>query len=343
VAELDAAHYGYAPADARALVENAATRIAALPGVTAAAATDRMPFFVGYPQTMQVSPRNRDCGTSPCVPARLFATDASYASAVALSMGVGRWLDARNPLDRDAVVVSDAAARTYWPDVHPIGQTFRDGTGREWHVVGVVNDVTTSLMGVRPPDPTLYRLLDDADFARPVDLVARTAGDPAALAESMRRVLHELAPAVPAQAGTMQQRMALPLWPVRTLAGFFGVCGALAALLATVGLFGVTHFLVGRRTREFGVRLAIGASGNGLQRMVIGETLRLVAPGIVAGLIVGIALTRVVQSSLSGLGSAAPGVVASALAIELSMALAAAWLPARRAASTEPVAALRAE
>jgi predicted permease len=341
--EIAPAHYGYAPAEARALVEDATTRMAALPGVAAATAADRIPFFVGYPQTMQVSTRERDCRTSPCVPARLFATDSAHASALALSLGVGRWLDARNPNDRDAVVISSTAARVFWPNSHPIGETFRDETGRDWHVVGVVNDVTTSLIGDRPPDPTVYRLLDTADFARPVTLVARTNGDPAALADSMRRVLHDLAPAVPAQAGTMRQRMALPLWPVRTLAGFFGICGLLAALLATVGLFGVTHFIVGRRTREFGVRLAIGASGSGLQRMVIGETLRLVAPGIAAGVLLGVGLTRVVQSSLSGMGSAAPGVVAIALAIELGMALAAAWLPARRAASTEPVAALRAE
>ena len=135
--------------------------------------------------------------------------------------------------------------------------------------------------------------------------------------------------------------MALPLWPTRTLAGFVGTCSVLALLLATVGLFGVTHYLVSQRTREFGVRLAIGASSGALQRLVLAESLRLIAPGVLIGLAAGAALTSLVKSQLFGLNGADPRIFAAALAVEVLVALAAAWMPARSAARTDPLTALR--
>jgi ABC-type antimicrobial peptide transport system permease subunit len=141
----------------------------------------------------------------------------------------------------------------------------------------------------------------------------------------------------------MQQRLALPLWPTRTLAGFFGACGLLALLLATVGLFGVTHYVVSQRTREFGVRLAIGASANALQRMVLTESLRLIAPGVVIGLLAGAGLSRLVRSQLIGLDHVNVRIFAIAVVIEITVALTAAWMPARKAGATNPLLALRAD
>jgi ABC-type antimicrobial peptide transport system permease subunit len=108
-------------------------------------------------------------------------------------------------------------------------------------------------------------------------------------------------------------------------------------------LFGVTHYIVSQRTREFGVRLAIGASARGLERLVVGETLRLVAPGIVIGVVAGFALDRLIKSLLTGLEPADASVLMVTVLVQLTAALLAAWLPARRAAATNPLTALRAD
>lgn len=346
VMELDPAHYGYTTERSRELISNLTARLETTPGVISASAADRIPFFVGYQRGTRVGLAGRDCRTTDCPQSGVYAADGRHAAATGLSMRVGRWFDPARAEDRDAVVINQIAADTIWPDTHPIGQSFRDDSGRVRHIVGVVNDVLTNLMGgdVSKPRPQIYWPLEDANFTRPLTIVLRASGAPDAFVETMRRTLHDLAPEVPPQSvGTMQQRLALPLWPARTLAGFFGICGLLALVLATVGLFGVTHYVVSQRTREFGVRLAIGASDSLLQRMVVGETLRLIAPGILIGLAGGIALDRLIKSQMRGMESADVRILIGAVAIEIAMATVAAWLPARRAGRTNPLEALRAE
>jgi putative ABC transport system permease protein len=141
----------------------------------------------------------------------------------------------------------------------------------------------------------------------------------------------------------MRDRMALPLWLPQTLAGFFGVCGAIAVLLATVGLFGVTYFVVMQRTREFGVRLALGATGSGLRRLVVGEALQLVTPGILIGVVAAIASGFAASSILFGVSAASPIAYVVAAIAQTIVAVAASWIPALRAARVDPLTALRAE
>ncbi len=345
VLELDPAHYGYTTARTRELAGSLTRRLELIPDVVSASAADRIPFSMGYPISTTVSLNGRDCRTGGCPSVGVYAVDGHHAAAMGLTLRAGRMFDSTSAADRDAVVISQAAADTLWPDALPLGQTFRDSGGRVRRVVGILNDVTTNLMNATArPQPSLYWPLEDANYGHPLTVVVRTSGAPDVMVETMRRALHDIAPAVPPQSiGTMRQRLALPLWPTRTLAGFFGVCGLLALLLATVGLFGVTHYVVSQRTREFGVRLAIGASGGALQRMVLGESLRLIAPGVVIGLAAGAALSTLVKSQLVGLGRPDPRIFAAAVAIEIVVALAAAWMPARRAARTNPLLALRAD
>jgi putative ABC transport system permease protein len=344
--EVNPAYYGYTPVRTRQLVTALTATLKTTPGVVSVSAADRIPFFVGYPLSTTISVDGRDCRTIECPRSEVMAADSHHAAAMGLTLRVGRWFDSESLADRDAVVINQAVADKVWPDVYPIGHTFRDADGRSHRVVGVVANLTTNLMVGRTAvsQPALYQPLGDENFARPLTIVLKTHDSPDAFVDTLRRALHDVAPDVPPQSiGTMQQRMALPLWPARTLAGFFGVCGLLALILATVGLFGVTHYVVSQRQREFGVRLAIGASDGLLQRMVVGETLRLIAPGLVIGLAGGIALDRLIKSQLTGLDTANAGVLAGALAIEMTMAVLAAWLPARRAGRTNPLEALRAE
>jgi hypothetical protein len=112
----------------------------------------------------------------------------------------------------------------------------------------------------RRPGPKLYAPFEAPAFAGSFTIVARTSGEPAELSTAMRTIAHDLAPAVPAAVSTMQERMELPQWMPKTLGGFFGVCGLLALVLATIGLFGVTHVVVSQRSREFG-ELVTGPTG----------------------------------------------------------------------------------
>jgi putative ABC transport system permease protein len=346
VMELDPAYYGYSPARSRELVTAFSERLAKNPGVVAVSAADRIPFTVGYPTFTKIAADGRDCAGGACPSAGVYATDGRHEAAMGLALKAGRWYDSSSAADRDTAVISQSAAEAAWPGEYPIGHSFRDDAGRARRVIGVVNDITTNLTGgdLSKPRPNVYFPIEDRDFARPVTIVLRAAGAPDAFVETMQRTLHELAPELPPQSvATMRQRLALPLWPARTLAGFFSVCGLLALILATIGLFGVTHYVVSQRTREFGVRLAIGASSSILERMVVSETVRLIAPGILIGLGGGLLLDRLIRAHFTSAESADPLIMMGAVTLEVGMAVIAAWLPARRAGRTNPLEALRAE
>lgn len=342
VMELAPTDFGYTPARTAELVTTLRERAARLPGVVAVSAADRVPFFVGFPKMLKVNVDGRDCRTADCPSAMTYAVDDQHLAALGITLTAGRMFDRRRADDRDAVVITAAAAAKFWPGQYPVGRTFRDATARTWTVVGVLNDLSQRLTRGETPQPYIYRPLEMADYAESLTIVARTAGDPDALVAPLRSALHDIDPSLPAASiKTMAQRMALPLWPTRTLATFFGVCSLLSLVLATVGLFGVTHYVVSQRTREFGVRLAIGASGPALQRLVLGESLRLIAPGVLIGFLCGAALSTLVRSQLIGLERADPRIFLGAVVIEVLVALAAAWLPARRASRTDPLVALR--
>lgn len=344
VMEVTPAQFGYSPARAHELIDTLIRSTAAIPGVASVSAADRVPFFVGFPKTLKVNVDGRDCRTAECPAALTYAVDDQHVKAMGFTLRAGRMFDRARAEDRDAVVLTAAAANKFWPGEYPVGKSFRDDTNRSRIVTGVINDVSQRLTRGETPQPYIYRPLEDADYAEGITIVARTSGDAAALVTPMRAALRAIDASLPADsAKTMEERMALPLWPTRTLAGFFGTCSVLALLLATVGLFGVTHYVVSQRTREFGVRLAIGASGSTLQRMVLGESLRLIAPGVVIGLVAGIALSTLVKSQLTGLERADPRIFVAAVVVEILVALGAAWLPARRASLTSPLVALRAD
>jgi ABC-type antimicrobial peptide transport system permease subunit len=135
----------------------------------------------------------------------------------------------------------------------------------------------------------------------------------------------------------------LPLWPRRTAAGFFLTCGALALILATAGLFGVTYFAVRQRTREFGVRIALGATSGDVVRQVLREGIYLAVPGAAVGLLLAAVAARVLARMLLGVSPADPSTFAGTALIETAVALVACALPARHATRADPIVALRVE
>jgi ABC-type antimicrobial peptide transport system permease subunit len=173
-------------------------------------------------------------------------------------------------------------------------------------------------------------------------IIARAAGDPRAAIVALRDTMRSVSPDVPpGSLDTMPEHLALPLWPYRTGAGFFLVCGTLALVLATVGLFGATYFAVRQRTREFGIRIAIGARRSDVIRQVLGEGVRLSVIGAIAGLGAAAIAGRLLARLLIGVTPADPLSFGAAAAIQIAVAVAACLLPARRATQADPVASLR--
>jgi putative ABC transport system permease protein len=235
-------------------------------------------------------------------------------------------------------------AAELWPRGGAVGAWLRTGPDRRLiQVVGVAADVK-ELYSNRTGRWYLYRPLRPSEFGERVAVVMRTSGDPAALVATVQEQVRALDPALPAGAvSTTRERMKLPLWPARTAAGFLTVCGTLALVLATVGLFGVTYYTVSQRTREFGVRVALGATPRNVMTLVLREGLLLSAAGVVLGTAGALVAVRLASNTLIGVSPADPPTYVAAGALQVGVALAACLLPAMRAMRADPMVALRQE
>jgi predicted permease len=253
--------------------------------------------------------------------------------------------------DRDSapsvVIISDAMARRIWQGADPVGRRLRYGRadGPEATIVGVVGDV-------RFRDLTTPLLTSEPDVYFPIaqrspsslHIALRSSLPPEQLAAAMRREIAAIDPTI-------------PLWGVRpfdellaqqTAAGRFASAvltafGLSALVLAAVGLYGVLAFVVSLRRREIGIRLALGATSSRVLEGVIGQGTALAATGLVVGVLAAFFSTRVIESQLFGVGTRDPVVFVGAAVSLLLVAIAASWVPARRAARVDPQIALKAE
>ena len=341
-------------------------RVRALPGVQEAGMGEEVPVSGGYGCTVQgfeeteIYDRMRAAGLTTC--AGQERVTPGYFEALGIPMEEGRTLEAGDFEDpsRAAVVVSRAFADRFWPGESPIGKGVGP-SGRTdppfFRVVGVAGDVPArSSAGGAPLSETAlaiyYPLVDNPEvggnwywWPGSMTLVVRAdVDDPLSLLPAVRRIVSEIDPEVPlADARTMEAVVAEAAADVSFLTLLLGAAAAVAVLLSAVGLFGVVSYLVTQRTREIGMRLAIGASATEVEWMVVRGTLVLAAAGLAVGIPLARAGAGVLRSVLYGVKPVDPLVYAGAASALLMVALAASWLPARRAASVDPVQALRAD
>ena len=239
-------------------------------------------------------------------------------------------------------IISETMARSaFAPGVDPIGKRVNIG-GQGWRtIVGVAGDARTiDLKDARWNVYVPYR-----QFAYPVSYVAiRAASDPAALMAAVRREVAALDPEQTVMSVmTMEQRVSAALARPRFNALLLNLLSALAAALATVGIYGVISYSVAQRTREIGVRLALGAKRSDVLWLVIKQGMALAAVGVAIGLAASLALTRLMQGLLYGLSATDLLTFAGASALLGAVAVAACWLPARRATKVDPMVAMREE
>jgi putative ABC transport system permease protein len=260
----------------------------------------------------------------------------------------GRFFDAEDRAGgRQVVIVDEVLARQTWPGLTAIGrkievEQFHNGRFEpaEAQVVGVIRHIQHHGL-TKVVRGQIY--IPYAQSSRPhLSYAVRTRGDPQELAAAVRRELAALDKRLAVSA--MQpmeryvERAAAPASFTAVLAGIFG---ALAVTLAAIGVYGVISYPVGRRTHELGVRMALGAIAGQVQRMVLKEGLAITAAGLLLGMAGSLALSGWLSALLFGVSASDPETYAAALAAVLLAALAACWLPARRAASVHPVQALR--
>jgi macrolide transport system ATP-binding/permease protein len=339
VAELSPFLYGYDASRTELLAEAARARISALEGVASVSIADRAPYGVGFGKSELYS-LSGDCSINKCPGAAVYRVGPAYLRTLGIPLREGRELTREDGESR--VVVSARMAAQLWPGRSAIGQVLRLGKrGAAVEVVGVTGDVKLRNPSENP-SPVIYRPWRGDDAREGFSVLVRTADDAPRMLGTIRDAVATLNRAVPIQLlQTMRERMAVPLWPSRTLAGFFAICGVLSLLLATVGLFGVTFYLVQQRTREFGVRIALGASRERIMRAVLGEGTRVALVGTMLGAAGAYIAARVLSRALVDISAADPLSYAATAALQIVVALAACALPAWRASRANPIEALR--
>lgn len=277
------------------------------------------------------------------------AVAGDYFAAMGIPLRSGRFLDRRDAVGEQLTcVVDDTFANHYWPGGGALGKQLYNGTStspddKPFTVVGVVGTVKQDALTETHPRGTVYFSFSRQYFRNFV-LVARTSLDPEAVANTLARTVREADPdVVLTDLRTMEVRISDSLSTRKSPALMAGVFAVSALMLATIGLYGVMAYAVAQRTREFGVRLALGAQGADVLRLVFLEGARLAALGLAAGVAIALLLTRYMASLLYGVEPDSPLTflgVAGALALVVSVAC---LLPARRATRVDPMVALRSD
>jgi len=354
VAFTDLALAGRTADDAgRALVERWAERVRALPGVEAAAVSDFVPLGFGY-NTNAFVPTGYVARPGESVSFQFNAVGDDYFRTLGVRLARGRVFGPADAAGAPRVaVVNEAYARRFFPGPDPLGAAVgatagygADGAGSDVRIVGVVADGRYGMRDLaRGPVPFVY-----TPFAqRPsssvfVQVRARPGVDPLALAPAVGRALAAADPALPLiHPVTLERWSRAASFAQRLGAAALAGLGLVALLLAAVGLYAVTAYAVARRTREIGVRVALGATARRVAVAILGDGGRTVAAGVAVGAALAIGAARLLRGQLYGVSPADPATFAGAAAVLALVALVATWLPARRASHVAPTEALRAE
>jgi putative ABC transport system permease protein len=302
--------------------------------------------------------------TTPVVPEdrevppndRVFAGDVSVGSQYFETIGTpllrGRDFTAQDTINSPPVaIVSEKLARRLWPEIkdpgEALGKRLRVGRSNliSCEVIGVSKDSRNNIFNRidREPDPTIYRPFAQ-NYSPVASLVVRTDGDPRGLISVVRREVAALDENLPPRdLQPLSETVSLASWSARTGAAVLGVFGLLGLVLAAIGIYGVMSYSVSRRTREIGLRMALGAETRDVIKLIFKQAMGLTLIGAVIGLMLAVAVTRLLASLLYGVTATDPATFAGVVVFVIAVAVLACYLPARRATKVDPMKALRCE
>ena len=331
----------------RQLVE----RLQALPGVASAGATFGVPLRPNVSiTTIQIEGQPpTDFGAENVPTASINSVTPGYFVALRVPLIEGRLLDGRDGADApNTVVVNEAFVRRYFEKEDPIGKRFTAGMGpgtggpQMWTIVGVIGDTKQRGLASEIMPEATASALQWPQFM--MTLVLRTSVEPLSLVSAVRKEVSELDKNLPVfGVETMDDLLSAEVASQRFNAGALAGFAGLAVLLAAVGIYGVMAYAVSQRTREMGVRMALGAGTGNVLRMILSQGLRLAAIGVALGLAASFLLTRLMSGLLFGVKPSDPETFVIVTSVLLVVAVAACWIPAWRATRVDPVIALRYE
>jgi macrolide transport system ATP-binding/permease protein len=337
---------GYDEARGQEFYRRVVERVGALPGVESASLAHTLPLGDSSSSTGPVVAEGRPLPPPGEGMSVMYNTvGPGHFTTLQIPLLGGRDFNEADRRDgRRVIIINETAARRLWPGENPVGKRVSIGrnnpTLRE--VVGVARDGKYRSLGESPRAFAWFPL--SQGYETEMTLLVRAPGEPQAVVGSVREAVRAIDPQLPlAAVKTLRQHLTQALWGPQMGALLASAFGALALLLAGVGLYSVIAYSVGRRTREIGIRLALGAERGAMVRMVAAQGLKLALAGVVAGLPLAFALARVLSSLLYGVSASDPLTFACVALMLALVALLACYVPARRAARVDPMVALRYE
>lgn len=336
---------GYTPARSSAFLAALRERAAALPGVDAAVTTD-VPLLSGGNRSEGFTVSGHSGKNDPTALADLYMVTPGYFGALGTPLLAGRDFSHETASGPKVAVVSRAFADRLFGGKNPIGQRI-EGAGSTFQIIGVVGNAKSRTLG-EDTRPILYRSLDQSIASDPsmmgYTLIVHTRGNPAGLAAALRGEVFRMDPTMAVyNLETMEEHVRAAYVLPRVAAALFGIFGGIGLVLATVGLYGVMSFAVARRTREIGIRMAMGARPGAVLRLVLRRGMMLTLAALALGWPAAWMLAKIASSFLYGI---APHDALTLTVVPIALflvALVAAWIPARRAAGIHPTEALRME
>ena len=336
---------GYAEGEYAAVRRDLLQRFRGLPGVVAAGAAEITPISgSSWNDVIHVDGFVRQSEDD----AQSYFNEVTdgYFAAMGTPLLAGRDFDQRDrPTGPPVAIVNEAMARKFFHGASPLGKSYRvtmhDSLGPPVEIIGVVKDAKYKRLS-EDPIPTIYLAASQAEGVGPVaNYELRAAGAASSLVPAVKRAVAAVKPTIALQLTTLSQQVESSLMRERLLARLSGFFGALALLLATVGLYGTLSYSVARRRNEIGIRIALGAARGRVIRLVLGEVTRIVAIGVALGAVAALLTTRWVEAFLYGLTPSDPTTIIGSAVVLSVVALAAGALPAWRAARVDPISALR--
>lgn len=335
---------GYTPKRTMAFLNQLRERVAALPGVTSAAFADYAPLSMTS-DADSFHPSGKS-GAQHSFSANVYRVTSGYFQTMGIPLIAGRDLGGETAAGPKTAIVNRAFAERMMGSSNPVGQKVVGGEAT-YEIVGVASDARLSSLD-ESHKPTLYRPIDQSignnQSLVGYTLLVRTPGNPNALRQPIRRQIYSLDPSMAIfNEETMDEHIRSAYFFPRLAAMLFGIFGSIGLALATLGLYGLVGYSVSLRTREFGIRIALGAQPSTVERLVLRQGLVLALVGLVLGWPAAWLLAKVAGSFLYGIR---PHDLLTFIAVPASLllvALAACWIPARRAASVDPMQALRVE
>jgi len=342
LASIELLPAGYDEARGRAFFRDALARVRELPGVEAASLASRVPLGFGGNSDFSATLEGYTPAPNEEVSLYYARVGSDYLKTMGIPLVAGRDVTDRDTSDsRDVGVVNETIVRRYFAGRNPIGGRIQFGR-RTIEIVGVARDGKYSTI-TEPPRPFLYLPVQQFYRADAV-LHVKTRGNPAELAPRLHEVFRALDVNVPLfDVRTIEEHLGIAVFVQRMVASLLGAFGALALVLATIGVYGVIAAIAAQRTPEIGMRMALGATRRDIVSLILRQGLGMTLTGVAVGLAGALAVTRLFKSLLVGVSTNDGVSFAATTALLILVALAAAYVPARRAAAVDPLAALRHE